>query len=126
MDSKEELKTPVAKDIGRRISSQRLALGISREQLAKRMGVTAKFIADIEYGDKGMSLQTLYKFMQTLELSADFILTGESRDTKAENGRLRQIRESIIAPLLNCDEHELKCMEEIARQYVQALKSKEK
>ena len=45
------------KEMGARIKARRIALGMSREDLAKKMSVTAKTIANVEYGEKGLSLK---------------------------------------------------------------------
>ena len=61
MNEKGELKEIDMKKMGKRIRTQREALHMTRAQLAARLGVSGKFVADIEYGDKGMSIQTLYR-----------------------------------------------------------------
>ena len=45
---------------------KRQLLGLSREELAEQLGVTAKFIGDIEYGEKGVSMKNLYRLKQIL------------------------------------------------------------
>ena len=111
-------------EIGRRIRTQREAIHMTRDNLAEALGVTPKFVADIEYGDKGMSLQTLYKLMQVLNMSADFILQGDTNFSGEEGQTIRQIKENIMAPLSVCKEEELRCMEQITKYYVEALKHK--
>ncbi|MDD2218229.1 MAG: helix-turn-helix transcriptional regulator [Eubacteriales bacterium] len=123
MDEEKQLKSLSPKQIGERISSRRKLLGITRTNLAEQMKVTSKFISDIENGDKGMSLQTLYKFMQTLEMSSDFILVGNCYDNK-ETENLKRIRENILTPLSSLEDKQLKFMEEVTKQYVQVLRGK--
>ena len=60
METANKLKEIDMKMMGRRIRTQREAIHMTRNQLAAKLGVSGKFIADIEYGDKGMSIQTLY------------------------------------------------------------------
>ena len=69
-----ELKELNKKEIGARIRARRELLGMTRDEMAKYLEVTPKFIADIEYGDKGVSLRTLYNIKQVLGVSADFLL----------------------------------------------------
>ena len=123
MDEEKQLKSLSPKQIGERISSRRKLLGITRTNLAEQMKVTSKFISDIENGDKGISLQTLYKFMQTLEMSSDFILVGNCYDNK-ETENLKRIRENILTPLSSLEDKQLKFMEEVTKQYVQVLRGK--
>lgn len=120
---KSELKELCFPEIGRRLRAQRTALHLSREDVAESIGVTPKFISDIEYGSKGISLMTLYRLMQLYDMSADFIISGDTAEAGEEETKtVKQIKENILAPLSVCGEEELRCMEQIAHYYVQALK----
>ena len=66
------------KEIGMRIRAQRELLGYTREQLAEKLDVSTKFCSDIELGVKGVSIQTLAKLSDLLNLPTDYILFGES------------------------------------------------
>ncbi|MEG0376987.1 MAG: helix-turn-helix transcriptional regulator, partial [Eubacterium sp.] len=46
-------------EIGLRIRKQRTFLGMTRDDLAKLIGITPTFLADIELGTKGFSLKSL-------------------------------------------------------------------
>lgn len=63
-------------EMGKRIRTQRELLGLTREQLAEQLSVSAKFCSDIELGIKGVSIQTLMKLSELLFLSTDYILFG--------------------------------------------------
>lgn len=63
--------------MGERIRRQRELLGYTREQLAEKLDVSTKFCSDIELGVKGISIQTLAKLTDLLNISADYILFGE-------------------------------------------------
>lgn len=65
------------REMGNRIRKQRELLGYTREQLAEKLDVSTKFCSDIELGIKGVSIQTLAKLTDLLNLSADYILFGE-------------------------------------------------
>ncbi len=124
MDRQIALKTLDLKDIGARIYNKRKLLGLTRGDVAKQIGVTPKFISAIETGEKGMSLQTLYKLMQVLDLSADFILTGLPFAMNDSGDNAERIKQNILAPLCNLEEKDLKFMEEITQQYIQALRGR--
>lgn len=64
-------------NIGKRIRKQRELLGFTREVFAEKLDVTPKFCSDIELGIKGMSIQTLCKISDVLNLSTDYILFGK-------------------------------------------------
>ena len=60
-----------------RIRELRLDRGYTRDQLAELAGISSKFLYEIEVKEKGFSAQTLKNLSDALEVSADFILTGE-------------------------------------------------
>lgn len=107
--------------MGRRIRNQREAIHMTRAQLATKLGVSSKFVADIEYGDKGVSIQTLYRLSQILNLSTDYILAGESAVGDAADPEVERIKENIMGPLSACSLEQLKCMEQISRYYVEGI-----
>lgn len=73
-----KLKQSNPLEMGERIRKYRELLGLTREDLAYRLDVTSKFIADVECGAKGMSLKRFCLLVQTLGVSADYLLLGES------------------------------------------------
>lgn len=79
------MKTINYHEMGNRIQKQRELLGYTREQLAEKLDVSTKFCSDIELGVKGVSIQTLAKLTDLLNLSADYILFGEcTKENSAE------------------------------------------
>ena len=44
---------------GRRIQAQRMALKLTQEKLAERMDCSLRFVADVERGAVGMSIDSL-------------------------------------------------------------------
>ena len=64
-------------EIGVRVRARREALGMTRDYLSEQIGVTPKFVSDIEYGDRKPSLKTLCKLSRALSISTDFLLFGE-------------------------------------------------
>ena len=119
-----EFKELNKREMGARIRARREMLGISREELGRQLSVTGKFVADIEYGDKGVSLKTLYRLKQILGVSADYILEGENEDISADEKK-RKLNENIIGSLSVCSVKQLNCMEKIARLYVESVVKKE-
>ncbi len=112
------------KEMGARIRARREALHMTREELGKHLSVTGKFISDIEYGDKGVSLKTLYKLKQILGVSTDFILEGEDLGMSDDDKR-KMLNENILGSLSVCSVEQLGCMEQIARLYVEGVVNKE-
>lgn len=66
--------------MGERIRRQRELTGMTREQLAERLDVSVKFLADLERGSKGTSLQNFYLLVQILDISADYLLSGDTEN----------------------------------------------
>lgn len=102
--------------IGARVRKQREYFGYTREEFAEMLGITPKFCADIELGNKGMSVQTLCKISETLKLSADYILFG-SVETEYT---------FPVQMLQSCTPAERKFAEDILKVFVMAMDSKRK
>lgn len=65
-----------SKGMGERIRKRREDLNISREKLAEELEVSTKFISDVEYGVRGVSLKRLMRLSVVLLVSTDYILFG--------------------------------------------------
>lgn len=115
-----EYKELNKKEMGARIKARRLSLGMSREDLAKKMSVSAKTIANIEYGEKGMTLKNLYKLKQVLGISVDYLMDGDDAFVGAEEKR-KMLSENILSSLSVCSVKQLGCMEQMARLYVESV-----
>ena len=115
-----ELKELDRAAMGRRIRQRREVLGMSREDLARRLDVTSKFIADLEYGDKGTSVKNLYRLKQILGLSVDYLMDGDRSDLTDEEPR-RLLNENIMGSLSVCNVKQLQVMEKIARLYIEGV-----
>lgn len=63
--------------IGCRIRKKREELKLSREKLAECIDISPQFLAQIEWGNRGMSSETLCKLCRTLSVSADYLLLGK-------------------------------------------------
>lgn len=72
------------KEMGRRISQQRRALGLTQEELAERIDVSTQMISNLETGKKAIRPENLSKICRVLDISADYILTGAERTTPAD------------------------------------------
>ncbi len=101
------------KEMGRRVRIRREFLNLSRDQLAEKIDVSSQFIADMEYGHKGMSIQTLYKLSQVLNVSADYFLAGKVYN--ADDEEAMRFREEIRSTLDKCSTQQLKGVSQIVR-----------
>ena len=119
-----ELKELNKKEMGARIRARREMLGMSRDDFAKKMNVTAKTIANIEYGEKGVTLKNLYKMKQVLGVSVDYLMDGDDAFATAEDKR-KMLNENIMSSLSVCSVKQLYCMEQMAKLYVEGVVNRE-
>jgi len=61
-------------EIGKNIQAARKQLHMSREELAEKSGLSAKFIGNIERGEKAVSLDSFICIANALGTSADLLL----------------------------------------------------
>lgn len=115
-----EIKELNRSEMGRRIRQRRELLGLSREDLARRLDVTSKFIADLEYGDKGTSVKNLYRLKQILGVSIDYLMDGEPNNEDEDEPR-KMLSENIMGSLSVCSVKQLRVMEQIARLYIEGV-----
>ncbi len=64
--------------MGERIRISREKAHLSREQLAESLDVTSKFLADIECGNRGLSMPKFALLIQILNVSADYLIFGNT------------------------------------------------
>lgn len=67
-------------EIGKRIMDRRKKLGLTQEALAEKGEVTTQFVSYAESGKWAMRPENLLKISSALEVSADYLLTGEIID----------------------------------------------
>ena len=117
------LRTLDQKEMGRRVRNRREAKNLSREELAESLGVSPQLVADIEYGNKGVSIKRLYLMCQVLDVTADYLLAGNiySRD---EDEEAIKVCEEIMGPLQECDAKQLQGIREIAEIYADGVRTK--
>ena len=65
------------KALGQNIRKCRKEQGLSQEQLAEKTGLSANYIGLIERGEKQPALDTLVNILNTLNASADLVLSGD-------------------------------------------------
>ena len=76
-----------AKATGMRIKALRKQFGNSREEIAGKIGRSAKFYADIERGICGMSLDTLLDLADLYSVSLDYLVLGKESGQETMDNR---------------------------------------
>ena len=69
-------------EVGGRIKYLRETNGYTREVFADKIGISSKFLYEIETGKKGFSANTLLKISQALSVSCDYILCGHQKENR--------------------------------------------
>ena len=106
---------PLAVEIGARIAARRKQLGWTQEQAAERSGLSHQFFACVERGLKNIRAESIIRISKAMDISTDYILLGISSDID------RNYLAGLLEPL---DEVQLKCMEEIIKNFVAACTRK--
>ena len=87
-------------EVGRRLCSRRREMGLTGEEIGKRIGKNGRYYRDIENGRCGMSVEMLILLATEMGLSLDYLIYGISPDGR--NGRLEE-QKQIINLLSHCD-----------------------
>ncbi len=63
-----------ARSLGRKLKNCRGQRGLTQDACAERAGITTRYLADIERGDKTPRLETFIAILNALDASADAVL----------------------------------------------------
>ena len=105
------------REIGLRLRSLREAQDLTRERLAEQAEISVQFLADIETGRKGMTVQTLRKLAMALHCSADAIVFGVQPE---RNGR-----QTLLTLFATLDEKQRELTAEVLLRMLKALPGEE-
>ena len=85
-------------DVGNRIKTRRKALGLTQESLAEKSDVTTQFVSYAESGKRAMRPENLVKISNALEVSIDYLLTGDiiDKDLLMMSNKLEKLTPSQI------------------------------
>jgi transcriptional regulator with XRE-family HTH domain len=70
---------PIAALVAASLRTLRQTRGLSQTELARLAGVTPSAVSQAERGDRGLSLETLLRLAEALDMSLDDLLHGERR-----------------------------------------------
>lgn len=74
--------------IGERLRNERVAAGLSQRELARRIGLSASLISQLESGQSKPSVGTLYAIVTELDISLDRLMRGDAY-VDTDDGRER-------------------------------------
>lgn len=78
-------KHELAKIIGNNLSALRSDMGLTQEKLAETAGTSTSFYANLERGNKGVSVAVLYNLACCLGVTVDRLLYEPIADTHVKN-----------------------------------------
>ena len=90
-------------DIGNRITELRKRLGWTQEELAEIADLTPHLVSYAESGKRAMRPENLLKLSKALNVSADYLLTGEiiDKDLLILSDKIKQLAPSQIRIIEN-------------------------
>ena len=100
-------------EIGNRIRQERENRKMTREELADRADISPRFLADIEAGIKGMSMDTLCRLSSELEVSLDLIVNGGDEGPPVRNSQIRDMQEMMDLQFTGLDKRGFHCLEDV-------------
>lgn len=106
------------RDIGLRLRSLREGQDLTRERLAEQADISVQFLADIETGRKGMTVQTLRKLALALHCSADAIVFGAPKEE-------RDGRQTLLTLFASMDQTQRELTAEVLMRMLKALPAEE-
>lgn len=78
-------KHELATIIGNNLCSLRADVGLTQEELAESAGISTSFYANLERGNKGVSVAVLYKLAECLGVTVDCLLYEPTGGTHIKN-----------------------------------------
>jgi transcriptional regulator with XRE-family HTH domain len=89
--------------IGDRLRAERTKAGISQRELARRLGLSASLISQLESGLSKPSVGTLYAIVTELDLSLDALLRGDDHPRRGDGGSDASGDSGRASPLVHPD-----------------------
>ena len=85
-------------EIGKRITERRKKLGMTQEMLAEKGDLTQQFVSYAESGKRAMRPENVIKLAKALEVSADYLLTGDivDKDLLILSDKMRKLSPEML------------------------------
>lgn len=99
-------------EMGHRLCARRKKMGLTQDALAEKAAVTAQTISYAELGKKAMRADTIIGVCNALEISADYLLFGNTPPTDLS---ILSQKISQLSP------EQLQCLEDIINSFITAV-----
>ena len=85
-------------EIGKRITERRKKLGMTQEMLAEKGDLTPQFVSYAESGKRAMRPENVIKLAKALEVSTDYLLTGDivDKDLLILSDKMRKLSPEML------------------------------
>lgn len=85
-------------EIVKRITERRKKLGMTQEMLAEKGDLTPQFVSYAESGKRAMRPENVIKLAKALEVSADYLLTGDivDKDLLILSDKMRKLSPEML------------------------------
>ena len=85
-------------EIGKRITERHKKLGMTQEMLAEKGDLTPQFVSYAESGKRAMRPENVIKLAKALEVSADYLLTGDivDKDLLILSDKMRKLSPEML------------------------------
>lgn len=103
--------------VGQQIRFYREKNKMSREQLAELMGVTPRFLGDVELGFVGVSLTSLKKVCEILGISADRLLWKSENSAVSLAEKLSHVEEEWMPGIADLLQKQLELIAAMEKKY---------
>ena len=87
-------------EVGKRLGCRRREMGLTGEEMGRRIGKNGRYYRDIENGRCGMSVETLILLSEEMGLSLDYLIYGASSD---DGGDRLDEQKQIVNRLSHCN-----------------------
>ena len=108
------------KSIGKRIKTARIRLDMTQERLAEQVNLSPSHLSNIETGTTKVSLPTIIKLANALQVSVDSLLADSVVQSKTV------FEEDIQTILSDCDDYEIRVIADIAAATKKTLRKEAK
>ncbi len=110
--------------VGEQIRIIRKAKGMTQEGLADKSGLSFSYISDVERGTRNISLQSLEKIINSLDITPNEIFNFKEIDSNNDLDDKRMIVEIIRSLLMSRRLDEVKFIQKVAKEFINTVDNK--
>jgi transcriptional regulator with XRE-family HTH domain len=112
------MNRPIEVTVGRRIRRRRWMIGMTREELGARLGVTARMVEDYESGQAPLGVAEIWEVAHALGTSVGYLFEEDPIDgAAAEDVDVEEFTRQFAALPLQLRPRLLKLMASLAQQH---------